>query len=125
VKLDIQIIIMSFSALTGSSGATRAHDIKTRAAEWCNSQPNYRVVFCLVQLVLIFFCVAIAFAELVSGDANDVACSDCSGGSSSWTLPPCNPLSAYGRVITAVAVFFLGAFGSSESLQQTVRYALL
>jgi len=116
---------MSFSALTGCSGATRAHSMKARAAEWCSSQPNYRVVFCLVQLVLILFCVAVASVELMNGNDDDVSCSGCSVGSGSWPLPPCNHIPAYGRIITAVAVFLLGAFGSSESLQQTVRYALL
>eukprot|EP00746_Dinoflagellata_sp_MGD_P167410 gnl/MRDRNA2_/MRDRNA2_97999_c0_seq1.p1 gnl/MRDRNA2_/MRDRNA2_97999_c0~~gnl/MRDRNA2_/MRDRNA2_97999_c0_seq1.p1 ORF type:complete len:117 (-),score=14.04 gnl/MRDRNA2_/MRDRNA2_97999_c0_seq1:467-817(-) len=116
---------MSYSALTGCSGASRAHSIKVRAAEWCTSQPNYRVVFCLVQLVLILFCIAVASVEVMNSSADDVTCPECSEGSSFWPLPPCNQIPAYGRVITAIAVFLLGAFGSSESLQQTVRYALL
>lgn len=115
---------MIYSALTGCSGTSRAHSIKSRAAEWCSSQPNYRVVFCLVQLVLIMFCIVVASVELMNGN-DDAICHECSDGSNSWTFPPCNGISAYGRVITAVAVFMLGAFGSSESLQQTVRYNLL
>jgi hypothetical protein len=128
VKLDIQIIIMSFSALNGCSGAARAQSIKTRAAEWCNSQTQYHIAFCLVQLVLIFICAIVAFVELVSsitGSMDDVGCSGCSEGPNYWTFPPWHQIPACGRVITAVAVFFLGAFGSSESLQQSVRYALL
>lgn len=119
---------MTYSALTGCSGTSRAHSIKSRAAEWCSSQPNYRVVFCLVQLVLIVFCIAVASVELMDGNNDVITCSGCLEGStesSFWPLPPCNHIPAYGRIITAIAVFLLGAFGSSESLQQSVQYALL